>query len=97
MPVLDYQRLAQAEEWSHADRCTMAQRYRRPRADVRGAASHSARWPAAALVHIQFDRTVLRKTQSCRANATPRIGIAANHANGKFLGRNEQVHINLSN
>ena len=30
-------------------------------------------------------------------NATPGIAVAANHANGKFLGRNEEVHINHSN
>ena len=75
----------------------MTQRYRRPRADVRGGATHSARWPtAAALVHIQFDRPV-SKLNHAEPNATPGIAVAANHANGKFLGRNEQVHINHSN
>ena len=95
MPVLDYQRLEQVEESSHH----YSQRYMRPKTDdVRGGAPHSARWLAAALVHIQFDRSVLRKAQACRAKyATPGIAVAANHANGKFLGRNEEVHINHSN
>ena len=39
----------------------------------------------------------LKHADTAEPNATPGIAVAANHANGKFLGRNEEVHINHSN